>query len=394
MFGSDSPGVLVPIHGTDPRLGEWAHRAFLPDPLGDEAPELSPKTYMAVANARAALAALDATAKQLPNPTLFRLPALRREAQSTSALEGAYAPLAAVYAADEDDPSTSDLVEILNYVAMANLGFGRIELGQSFSVSLLSELQGALMRGLPLENASGHVREQQVVIGRRENANPLGFPVEGARFVPSPGGFELETRLRDLVDWMRVARSERIDPIVAAAMAHYQFEALHPFTDGNGRIGRYLIVLHLHALGVLDEPTLTVSPWFEERRAAYYDALLGVSARGHWDVFIWFFAHGIRAAAESTRSQMLALAEVHAELKEHVRASSLRADSAQALIDFAVANPSFTVRRVESALGLSYGRSNKLVGQLVELGILRMLDADAHQRRFYAPLVMRVLTAG
>lgn len=393
MFGNDSPGSLVPISGIDPALGPWEHRAFQPDPLPAEMPNLSPTAYLAVADARAALAALDSTARQLPNPTLLRLPTLRREAQSTSALEGTYAPLADVLTADEDDPSTAELVEVLNYVRMANIGFARIGEGHALTLPLLGELQGILMRGTPLYDVSGRLREGQVVIGRRADADPFGFPVHAARFVPAPPGFALETGLRDAIDWMRADHAGHIDPVVAAAMSHYQFETLHPFRDGNGRLGRFLIVLHLQLAGVLSEPTLTVSPWFEARRTEYYDRLLAVSTRGDWDGFVAFFARGLQAAADRTRTQMVDLVRVQAELKERVRASSLRADSAHLLVDLAVANPSFTVRKVETDLGLSYARANKLVGQLVALDILRAVDPDAYNRRFFAPRVLRVLTS-
>jgi Fic family protein len=350
-------------------------------------------TYLAVANARAALAALDSTARQLPNPTLLRTPTLRKEAQSTSALEGTYAPLSEVLTADEDDPQTAELVEVLNYVRMANIGFDAVARGQGLTTSLLSELQGILMRGTPLHSVSGRLRDGQVVIGRREDADLTGFPIHAARFVPSPAGWQLETGVRDLIDWMQIDHSQSIDPVVAAGMAHYQFETLHPFRDGNGRVGRFLIVMQLLTSGVLSEPTLTVSPWFEARRSEYYEHLLGVSTHGRWDGFIRFFAEGLRSAADQTQRQMLALVAVQAELKEQLRASALRADSAHALVDLAVANPSFTVKRVESTLSISYQRANKLVGQLVTLGILDVLDPRAYRRRFYAPRVLNVLTA-
>ncbi len=174
-------------------------------------------------------------------------------------------------------------------------------------------------------------------------------------------------------------------------MSHYQFESLHPFRDGNGRLGRLLIVMHLQLTQVLTEPTLTVSPWFEARRDDYYNRLLAVSTRGDWDNYIRFFAHGLKEAAESTRRQMIALVKIQSELKDVVRRSPLRADSAHTLIDLAVANPSFTVRQVETELGISYGRANKLVGQLIELEILRVANS-AYKRRIYAPRVLQVLT--
>lgn len=393
LFGNESPGRLVAISGDDER-GSWTHQAFVPDPLPVESPVLMGQTYRVVADARAALAALDSTAQQLPEPTLFRQPALRREAQSTSALEGTYAPLARVLEADEETPDNLDMREILNYVRMAEHGFGWVADGRPLNASVVLDLQRILMEGLPLAPSSGRVRDVQVVIGLREGVGRSQPAVQGARFVPSPPGAQLEADLRAAVDWIATDHSRHIDPVVAAAMAHYQFEALHPFRDGNGRIGRYLIVLHLLHQGVISEPTLTVSPWFEARRSEYYDRLLAVSTVGDWDGFVGFFATGLQAAAELTRRQMLALSRVREELRSVVRASRLRADTAVALIDVAVARPTFTVRQAHEALGVSYPRANTVVGQLMELGVLNVVDPDAYKRRFFAPRVLDVLLAG
>jgi Fic family protein len=394
MFVNDHTGSLVHISGNDPRAGDWHHAAFVPAPLPATMPQFSDKTFLAVSAARAALAALDSTARQLPDPTMLRTPALRREAQSTSALEGTYAPLASVFTADEDEPASTELVEILNYVRMADHGFSWIADGRPITVAMLEHLQGQLMRSTPLERHSGAVRNTQVVIGRRADADEHLAPVHAARFIPPPPGDHLSTGLQDLVRWLQTDHSQTIDPIVAAAMSHYQFETLHPFHDGNGRLGRLMIVLHLLQMGVLGEPTLTVSPWFEARRSDYYTRLLAVSTDGNWDDFVRFFAAGLREAADNTHRQMLKLVAVQNDLKEIIRASPLRADSAHALVDFAVANPSFSVRKVEADLGISYGRANKLVGQLVDLGVLDVIDPDAYKRRFFAPRVLDVLTEG
>lgn len=188
-FTEHAPGNLVAIHGTDPRRGEWSHKAFVPNPLPTESPVLSGATYRAVADARAALAALDSTARRLPNPRLFRRPSLRAEAQSTSALEGTYAPLAEVLTADEERPQSTDMREILNYVAMAESAFNWVETGHPLTVNVLEELQGILVRETKVEGpSSGKVRDHQVVVGKREGARPGDPPVHAARFVPTPPG--------------------------------------------------------------------------------------------------------------------------------------------------------------------------------------------------------------
>jgi len=189
--------------------------------------------------------------------------------------------------------------------------------------------------------------------------------------------------------------AEETDPVVAAALAHYQSETLHPFHDGNGRIGRFLVVVHLLMRRVLLEPTLTVSPWFEARRTEYYDRLLGVSADGNWDDYVRFFAMGLGASANTTHDRMNALVQVQESMKDRIRQSRLRADTAHALVDFAIARTSFTIRTVEKNLGISYGRANSLVQQLVQLEILApvVTRQGTVSRRFYAPEAFDVLVS-
>lgn len=394
LFQKAPFGNLVPISGSLPNGAVWDHWAFLPDPLGDESPELSGQAYRHVANARAALAALDSTAQRLPNPRLFRSSTLRLEAQSTAALEGMYEPLARVLAADSDDVQDPSLCEVLNYVVVAETAFGWAEQGRGWGVSALADLQGVLVRGTPSEREhSGQVRPVQVVIGRRDGVPASEIPIKAARYVPPPAGADLEARLRDLIAWMQVDHGGRVDPVVAAAMGHYEFEALHPFHDGNGRLGRLLIVLQLYATGVLTEPTLSVSTWFEARRSEYYNALLGVSTDGDWSTWIEFFALGLAESAEKARTRMLALAAVQAELKERLQATPMRTGNARLLIDFAVGQPTFTVAQAAGALGMGKAGASKLIDSMVLHGILAPLDDRVYARRFHAPQVLEILLA-
>lgn len=362
--------------------------AYVPHALPDETPLLTARTFNAVATARAALAALDSSARQLPNPGLLRRASLRREAQSTSALEGTYAPLEAVLAADEDEEQTDGtLREVLNYVRAAEYAFVWMHDGRPLTVGLLMDLQGRLVRGTPADNQhAGRLRDIQVMIGGHR-----GGRVQDARFVPRPPGLELERQVRDLVQWMTADHGDLIDPVVAAGMAHYQFETLHPFNDGNGRIGRLLVVLQLMQARALTEPTLTVSPWFEARRADYYDRLLGVSTHGDWDGWLRFFANGLTSSAHATAQQLSDLLTVQAELKQRVRAAGLRAEKAMVLVDFSLAQPIFRVRQVQTHLDVTYARANGLVGQLVRAGVLRQYGDAVYDREFTAPDVLAIL---
>ncbi len=392
-FTANATGMLVPIQGTDSAYGAWQHRAFVPNPLPDAMPTVSMDTFMLIAEARAALAALDSTGQQLERPELLRQPTLRREAQSTSALEGTYAPLSEVLTADEHDPGSPDMREILNYVRVAGYGYNSLAEGRLLTPGMLSDMQGMLVHGTRHEGPeSGRVRGGQVVVGQRLGAPRNAVLVHRSRYVPPPPGPDLEARLGDLLAWMNRDHRGALDPVVVSGMSHYQFEALHPFHDGNGRIGRLLMTMQLVQSGTLTEPTLTVSPWFEARRTEYYDRLFEVSASGDWDSWLAFYATGLADSAVATRDQMLELVRVRSEMIEVVKGSALRAATAFNLVDYAVAHPSFTIRQVERDLEVSYARANRLVEQLCDLGLLRALNLGGVSRRFHSPEILRVLT--
>ncbi len=372
----------------------WEHAAFLPHPLGADSPGLSGEAHRTVAEARASLAALDATAARLPNPRLFRHVFLRIEAQATAALEGTYEPLLRVLGSERVSAEASEsMTEVLNYLAIAETAFEWSEQGRPWSVSALEELHRQLMLGTAGEREYHGVRPIQVVIGRREEANAFDLPIQAAQFVPPPPGDELRARLSDLLMWAAVDHRPAIDPVVAAAMAHYTFEALHPFHDGNGRIGRLFVVLHLHRLGVLSEPSITVSPWFEARRPRYYDALLAVSTTGDWSSWVTLFAEGIASSAHAAMEKMLRLTDLQVRLKDRVQESKLRTANARLLVDLAMGRPTFTVREVAESLGIQRAGAKRLVDSLIEIGVLAQFGSSKYDRRFHSPELIQVLLA-
>ncbi|SNR82291.1 Fic family protein [Blastococcus mobilis] len=388
-FASSPVGHLERIQGTDGRTGrEYDHVAFVPDPLDDE-PELSGVTWRAVSRAGHALGRLLQAGRQVPEPALLRRPTLRREAQSTSALEGTFAPLEDVLAADalDEAPHSLELTEVLNYVQTAEFAFAEIAQGRALGLVLVEDLQGRLARGTPADtDQAGHVRTIQVAIGE------AGGSIETARYVPPPPGLELERSLRDLLDWTNASRRRNRDPVVAAAMAHYQFEALHPFNDGNGRIGRLLVVLQLIQDGALEDPLLSISPWFEQRRRDYQDRLLEVSASGDWDGWVRFFAEGIETSALDTAvrvDRLLRVQEDYAGRLRHVGATGLIRDLAKSLIAY----PYIDVSRTAARLGSTFQTVNKAVARLVDLGILRERTGRSYGRLFEAAAVVEVMTA-
>lgn len=361
----DSPiGSLVPISGTDGRTSDaYDSFAYLADPLPASV-ELTSATWTIVARAEAELARLDQAARQIPDPALLRRPALRREAQSTSALEGTYAPLEDVLESDVEDRGqlSLEMREILNYVVAAEEAFAWIG-ERPLTTGLIENLQGTLVHGTPGEYSdAGRVRDRHVFIGPRD------APIADARFVPAPFGDQLRAGFEDWMQWVNASR-EDMPPVVQAALAHYQFETLHPFSDGNGRIGRLLIVLQLMQLRVLRHPILVVSPWFEARRSEYQDALLSLSLAGRWDDWVRFFATGVASAATTTHARVDALLSWQEEALGQVRAAGI-SGVAERVAGELIGAPILGASQVAKRHNVSHQGAMNALRRLAELGLV------------------------
>lgn len=386
-FEASPNGRLVKIRGTDGRTGRpYEHQAFVAEPLGDE-PELSGATWRTVTAATRALARLDQAARhQVPRPELLRGPSLRREAQSTSALEGAFAPLDQVLAADQEDDEhlSAPMREVLNYIDAAEFAFDELAHTGKITVAMLEGAHERLVRGTNSETRdAGRLRTVPVAIGSSTGT------MEESRFVPMPPGHDLAIAVRQLTDWINDFSADH-DPLVSAALAHYQFETLHPFHDGNGRLGRLLIVLHLMSANLLAEPLLSVSPWFETRRVRYQDGLADVSAEGTWDDWVRFFAEGVRTSAEDTLERVNLLLEIQASYLQTVADAGIKG-LARDIAESLIGNPVVTVPRLERRFGKRAASTNEAVKKLVTLGILSE-PVGTYNRRFYARRVLIALT--
>lgn len=387
-LASSPIGRLVPIVGPDPATKETVEgQAFLPAPLPTEL-TLSTGTWNTINAATAALARLDGAARLIPNPALLRRPALQREAHSTSALEGTHAPFADVLAADREDEGrmSAEIREILNFEEMAELAFAWPE-DRALTLSLLGELQGILVKGTAGElSDAGGLRDRIVVIGAH------GRTLEEARYVPPPPGDQLRAGVESLLAW--IASPPPIPTVVQAAMAHYQFEALHPYSDGNGRLGRLLVIVQLLRGAVIREPLLVVSPWFERRRDRYQAALLELSFDGDWDAWIAFFAEGVAASAEESRGKVERLVELQTELRATVQRAGRRGVAEQLAADL-VGRPYVARNSVRTLYGLSGQGAQKVINSLVTLGILKEtpLRNNRGARLFVAPQVVEVISA-
>jgi Fic family protein len=385
-FEKSPVGRLVPIRGHDLYLdADYSHFAFVPEP----APcvlNLSQPTYKAVTDAALALGRLDFAVRRLPDPRLLVGPVLRREAQSTSELEGTFAPLDEVLAADfiEASRQSAELREVMNYVAAAERGFELIR-ELPICVRMLDELQLILVRGTRGEMSdAGGLRQTQVFIGERE----LG--IEHSRFVPVPEGQLLQDGVSEWEKWIN-REDDQIPLLVKAAVGHYQFETLHPFSDGNGRLGRLVVVLQLMEADTLAYPVLNLSPWLKVRKDEYKSMLRDVSLTGDFDPWVRFFATAVQAQASDMVQRIEELLAVREGLlrtvKEH-RRHGFVVDIIEDLIGHLSLTPSTTAERH----GVTYNTANDAFSKLESMGILREITGAKYGRIFICPPVRRIVT--
>ncbi|HEY3829495.1 MAG TPA: Fic/DOC family N-terminal domain-containing protein [Solirubrobacteraceae bacterium] len=380
-------GHVIPIIGPDPSTHEIVEgEAFLPDPLPRDV-ALTTATWTTVNTATAALARLDGAGRLIPSPGLLRRPTLRREAQSTSALEGTYAPFADVLAADRDDPEnlTAELREVLQFEQVAERAFAWPE-DRPLTLGMLSELQRMLVSGTAGEHSdAGGLRDRIVVIGRRGNS------YADARFVPPPPGDQLRAGVEGLLNWL--ADPPPLPTVIHAAMVHYLFETLHPYSDGNGRLGRLLVIVQLLRGAVIREPLLVVSPWFEQRRERYQDALLTLSCDGNWDAWVSFFAEGVAASAVESQRKVENLVLLQAALRSRVQSARKRGAAERLAADL-VGQPYVTAPIVAERYDLSGQGAINAVRTLVDLQILRPSFRLSRGTQMYeAPDVMKALSS-
>jgi Fic family protein len=281
---------------------------------------------------------------------------------------------------------TAEIREVLNFERMAELAFSWPE-DRRMTIGMLGELQRTLVRETAGElSDAGGLRDRIVVIGAP------GSSFDEARFVPPPPGDQLRAGIEALLGW--VNDPPELPTVVQAAMAHYQFESLHPYSDGNGRLGRLLVIVQLLRGAVIREPLLVVSPWFEQRRTQYQDALVNLSLTGDWDSWIAFFAEGVAASAAESQRKVERLVSLQEELRSKVQAAGKRGVAERLAADL-VGRPYLTQREVSQAYRLSKQGASNAIKTLLELGILQLsgMRAAGTARVYVAPEVVEAASS-
>ncbi len=367
-------------------------RAFVPDPLPPDPPLLLQGTLQAT-HERALLACgrLDGVSALLPDPELFLYAYVRREALLSSQIEGTQSSLSDLLLFElEEVPGVpfDDVVEVSSYVAGLEHGLARLSEGFPLSSRLLREIHGRLLaRGRGADRLPGEFRRSQNWIGGTRPGN--------ARFVPPPPG-QVAACMGQLEHFIHGGHhgEHSLPVLVRAALAHVQFETIHPFLDGNGRLGRLLIVLMLIEAGVLKQPLLYLSLFFKEHRSRYYELLDGVRQQGDWEAWIDFFLEGVEStasAAVATAQRLLALFRADEERLVGLGRSGPSVRQGYAALR---RRPLTSSKQLKELSGLSFPTAGKVLASLVELGIAREITGGRRNRLFVYDAYLAILGEG
>ena len=349
--------------------GYWA---YVPKPL--------PPSIAWSAGLTSALSAADRSVGQLAgegrrlaNPHLLIRPFIRREAVLSSRIEGTEATLGELLAAEAGavvERSPTDLREVANYVVALEYGVERLR-SLPLSLRLVRELHEKLMHGVRGDVATpGELRRSQNWIG------PAGCTLSDATFVPPPPDQLMEC----LGAWEQFLHDDSLPPLVHAALAHSQFEAIHPFLDGNGRVGRLLITLLLVEKGVLPASLLYLSAFFEATQAEYYARLLAVTERGEWEEWLGYFLGGVAQQAEDVLDRIQRIDDLLARWREQLAAAPSRVP--EKAIELFTENPFWTVSKLAARLDVAFTTAQRAIDRLESAGIV-VLAGNAKRNRVY-----------
>lgn len=354
--------------------------AFVPSPLPPELP-LSWSLSEALARAQGSVGHLRGIGRLLPNPHLLIQPFARREAVLSSRIEGTQASLGDLLIFEVGTPAErGDVREVANYIRALEFGFGRLQ-ELPLSLRLIREMHAKLLTDVRGESsAPGEFRNLQNWIGKP------GSTIRGATYVPPPVP-EMQAALDAFETFLHA--DSRLPALIRLALVHYQFEAIHPFLDGNGRIGRLLITLLLHTEKLLDQPLLYLSAFFEQHRDEYYDRLFAVSSRGAWSDWIDFFLRAVHEQAVDAVERANTILTLRDEYRTRMTAARQSA-LLLAMIDHLFQTPAVTIAGVARDLGVTYVSAKQNVEKLVAAKILEPLS-DARNRVYMAQEILALI---
>jgi Fic family protein len=356
------------------------YHAFFPAPVPREL-EYDATTVRKLTEATAAIHRLAGVSRLLPSPEILMGPYVRLEAVLSSRIEGTQTSVGELLLFEADDygeaPPEADLLEVVNYTRALDHALNALD-RLPLSLRLLRETHAILMSGVRGDAMTpGEFRRSQNWIG------PPGCTLQTARFVPPP----VDAMNDALADLERFLHEDELPNLVAMALAHYQFEAIHPFLDGNGRIGRLLVPLALCQRGVLERPMLYLSAYFERHRSRYYHLLFETSATGDPIPWINFFLDGVAQQSRDAEERTVTLVDLQREIREELLAAKVTNTTvrlAESLLD----RPYVTAKRVTRQFDVTPPTAQKAIDSLVDQGILTEVTGQKRNRVYLSPKIM------
>ena len=356
--------------------GEMAYQSFRPNPLPPEPPiEMSGELIAKLVDANKKLAALDGLSSRIPNMDLFVSMYVRKEALLSSQIEGPQCTLDDILNPFAEENTNLNVSDVVNYIRAEEFAIERLQT-LPLCNRLIKETHAVLMEGVRgQEKSPGEFRYSQNWIGGQ------GSTLRNARYIP-PNPEDMIDAMSDLEKYMN--REDTLDPLIQAALIHYQFETTHPFLDGNGRVGRLLITLFLIEKKILSTPSLYISYFLKMNRVEYYDRMTQVRKTGDYEQWVLFFLQALSDSAEDAIQTIDRLTEIHNrnaqkfdDLTKRQRTNALR------LLLYLEKNPIIDIQKTASALELSYNTVAKNVAFFVDKGILQQTE-KAGKAKIYA----------
>lgn len=367
------------------------YRAFIPNPLPPNPPiKYDEHLQFLLSKADRSLARLDGVALILPNPDLFIAMYTKKEALLSSQIEGTQASLEGVLAFEADlipKEDINEIKEVVNYVKALNYGISRLEKNDfPMSLRLIREIHEMLLKGVRgFSKKPGEFRRSQNWIG------PPGCTINEAIFIPPPH-HELDELMSDLEKFIH--KKDNIPPLVKIGLIHAQFETLHPFLDGNGRIGRLLITFFLYWRGILGRPLLYLSIYLKKYRERYYDYLMKTRTEGDWEEWLKFFLQGVVEVSEEAASSVKEIIGLKDKLTNELFAKKIGGAQAVKLLDILFARPLISISDIETQLKISRQTATNLVNKFNKIGILKEISGKKRYRKYLFDEYVRIIARG
>lgn len=380
---------LIGKHLTISTVGDETFRAFLPDPLPPEPPiEMNETLQEAMDQALIALGRLDSVSSLLPDISLFLYMYIRKEAVLSSQIEGTQSSLSDLLLFEfEEAPGVplGDVQEVSNYVAAMNHGLQRLREGFPLSLRLIREIHQVLLsKGRGSDKSPGEFRRSQNWIGGTRPGN--------AAFVPPPP--DRVPECMNKLEMFLQNEPKKMPLLIKAALAHVQFETIHPFLDGNGRLGRLLITFILCSEEILTDPLLYLSLYFKTNRAQYYDLLQKVRMEGDWESWLQFFLEGVKDTAEEAVQTAKTLTKMFEEDRSKIESIGRAAGSALRVHHLLQQAPLISITKASQKTGLSIPTVTASLKSLQNLGMVKELTGHQRGRLFGYQQYIDILNRG